>query len=40
MKKFLMAMAAFATVAASAIATSACVWAVYQPEEPEFLNEN
>ncbi|MEF9950990.1 MAG: cyclic lactone autoinducer peptide [Clostridium sp.] len=40
MKKFLMAVATLATVAASAVATSACLWAIYQPEEPACLEEN
>ena len=37
--KVLMAVAAFATVVASTVATSACWWALYQPEEPKALRE-
>ncbi|KMT23188.1 AgrD family cyclic lactone autoinducer peptide [Clostridium cylindrosporum] len=38
--KVLMAVAAIATVAASVVATSACLWYSYQPEEPKCLEEN
>lgn len=37
--KVLMAIAAFATVIASTVATSACYWSAYQPEEPKCLRE-
>ena len=37
--KVLMAVAAFATVIASAVSTSACLWYMYQPEEPKALRE-
>ncbi|ATD55623.1 cyclic lactone autoinducer peptide [Clostridium chauvoei] len=37
--KVLMAVAAFATVFASVVATSACVWCSYQPEEPKCLRD-
>ena len=37
--KVLMAVAAFATVVASTVATSACWWALYQPEEPKALRD-
>ena len=37
--KILMAVATFATVIASVVATSACFWAVYQPEEPRALRD-
>lgn len=43
MKKFnsklLMGVATLATVFAGALATSACVWNFYQPEEPKSLRE-
>ena len=35
--KFLATIAALATVIASVVATSACWWYFYQPEEPESL---
>ena len=35
--KFLATIAALATVIAAAVATSACFWYFYQPEEPESL---
>ena len=35
--KFLMAVATIATIVASTVATSACMWAYYQPEEPKCL---
>ena len=34
-KKILMTVAAMATVFASLVATSACYWGWYQPEEPK-----
>lgn len=37
--KILMAVAAVATVVASTVATSACYWASYQPEEPKSLRD-
>ena len=37
--KILMAVAAVATMFASTVATSACFWALYQPEEPKSLRE-
>ncbi|MBB6622295.1 cyclic lactone autoinducer peptide [Clostridium gasigenes] len=37
--KILMAVAAVATIVASTVATSACLWAYYQPEEPKCLRE-
>ncbi|MBD7913753.1 cyclic lactone autoinducer peptide [Clostridium sp. Sa3CUN1] len=37
--KVLMAVAAFATVVASVVSTSACFWAMYQPEEPKALRD-
>ena len=36
-KKFLAVIAALATVFAATVATSACFWYFYQPEEPESL---
>lgn len=38
-KKILMSIATIATFIASIVATSACVWSAYQPEEPKCLNE-
>lgn len=38
-KKALMTLAAVATVFASLVATSACFYGWYQPEEPECLRE-
>lgn len=38
-QKILMVVASVATVFASMVATSACLWCVYQPEEPKCLNE-
>lgn len=35
--KVLMAVATLATVVASTVATSACLWMAYQPEEPKSL---
>ena len=37
--KVLMALASIATVMASMVATSACLWMAYQPEEPECLRD-
>ena len=37
--KVLMAVATFATVIASTVATSACWWCAYQPEEPKSLRD-
>jgi AgrD protein len=31
--------AALATLVAATVATSACIWFVYQPEEPESLRD-
>lgn len=37
--RVLMAIAAIATVIASSVATSACSWMLYQPEEPKCLRD-
>lgn len=37
--KILMAVATLATVVASTVATSACWWLAYQPEEPKSLRD-
>lgn len=37
--KVLMVVASIATVVASMVATSACAWLTYQPEEPECLRD-
>lgn len=37
--KVLMTISAVATIAAAAVATSACFWCAYQPEEPKCLEE-
>lgn len=37
--KVLMVIAVVSTVFASLVATSACIWAGYQPEEPKSLRE-
>lgn len=37
--KLLMSLAAVATLFASFVASSACVWVLYQPEEPKSLRE-
>nr|WP_194190138.1 cyclic lactone autoinducer peptide [Clostridium chrysemydis] len=37
--KILMILATVATAAASLVATSACYWSFYQPEEPKSLRE-
>lgn len=38
-KKVLMAAATIATLVASVVATSACWWGFYQPEEPKSLRD-
>ena len=38
-KRILMSVATLATLIASIVATSACVWSTYQPEEPKCLRE-
>lgn len=38
-KKILMSLAAVSTVVASLVATSACFFCFYQPEEPKSLRE-
>ncbi|WP_294401626.1 cyclic lactone autoinducer peptide [uncultured Clostridium sp.] len=37
--KVLMLVATCATVIASIVATSACIWSHYQPEEPKCLRD-
>lgn len=37
--KVLMVVATIATVFASTLATSACFWGLYQPEEPKCLGD-
>lgn len=37
--KLLMVIATVGTVFASMVASSACIWALYQPEEPKSLRE-
>ena len=37
--RILMAVATIATIIASTVATSACLWSLYQPEEPKSLRE-
>ena len=39
MKKFYGIVAAVSTIMAAALATSACWWFTYQPEEPASLRE-
>lgn len=39
-KRVLMGLASIATVVASMVATSACIWSFYQPEEPECLRDD
>lgn len=39
MKKFYGIVAAVSTIMAAVLATSACWWFTYQPEEPESLKE-
>jgi len=38
-KRILMSVATIATLIASVVATSACIWGHYQPEEPKCLRE-
>lgn len=38
-KKILTLMASLATVLAATVASSACIWSAYQPEEPKCLRE-
>lgn len=38
-KKVLMTVATIATLVASVVATSACWWGFYQPEEPKSLRD-
>ena len=38
-RKVLMAIATITTIFASLVATSACLFCIYQPEEPECLRE-
>lgn len=38
-KRILMSVATIATLVASVVATSACWWGFYQPEEPKSLRE-
>ena len=38
-KKILMSLAAISTFIASIVATTACTWYFYQPEEPECLRD-
>ena len=37
--KFLMAVSAVATIFAAFAASSACIWWIYQPEEPASLQD-
>lgn len=37
--KILVMVATVATVFAATVASSACLWSFYQPEEPECLND-
>lgn len=39
-KKLFTLIAVLATVFAATVASSACVWAAYQPEEPKCLRED
>ena len=39
-KKILTLVAALTTVVAASLASSACYWAFYQPEEPKCLRED
>ncbi len=39
MKKFYGVIAAVSTVIAAVLATSACTWFMYQPEEPQSLRD-
>jgi cyclic lactone autoinducer peptide len=38
-KKLFSLVAALATVVAATVASSACLWILYQPEEPKCLRE-
>lgn len=38
-KKLYTLIAAFTTLVAAAVASSACLWIIYQPEEPKCLRE-
>lgn len=38
-RKLLMLVATVTTIIASAVASSACVWGLYQPKEPKSLRE-
>lgn len=38
-KKLLMLVATVTTIIAATVASSACFWATYQPEEPKSLRE-
>ena len=38
-KRFLTLIAVVTTMVAASVASSACVWGVYQPEEPKCLRE-
>lgn len=40
MKSLYASIAVAATLIAAAVATSACMWFIYQPEEPKSLQEN
>jgi AgrD protein len=39
-KRLLAVIASLTTLVAAMVASSACVWFAYQPEEPECLREN
>lgn len=39
MKKFYGVIAAVSTILAAVLATSACTWFLYQPEEPQSLRD-
>ncbi|MCB2339197.1 cyclic lactone autoinducer peptide [Clostridium estertheticum] len=38
-KRLFTLIAVVATLAATSVASSACIWAAYQPEEPKCLRE-
>lgn len=38
-RRFLTLIAALTTIVAASVASSACLWAAYQPEEPKCLRE-
>lgn len=38
-RKLFALLAAMTTVVAAAVASSACIWIIYQPEEPKCLRE-